>query len=76
MLANVLDSEDVAILDAAICANPTRQASSRIDPVTPTQVERGLSVSTGLESARGTTLGVLAGATFWLVVVLAVFIGH
>lgn len=75
MLANVLDSEDVAILDAAISANPTRQAPSRVDPVTPPRAERELSVSTGLGSARGATLGLLAGATFWLVV-LAVFIGH
>lgn len=76
MLANVLDSEDVAILDAAICANPTRQTPSSINPVTPPRAKQELSVSTALESARGTTLGVLAGATFWLVVVLAVFIGH
>jgi hypothetical protein len=83
MLADALEVNDVAILNAAMSAEPVVKYASPIRPCVRSlksgegdPLFSGSSRHTSLEAARGTTTGVLVGGALWLVIFVVAFIGH
>ena len=74
MLADALEVEDVAILDAAMSAELIGQAESSATPVASRQAEPELSLDAGNRAALGATAGMLVGAAFWLVVLVSMIV--